>query len=67
MAINLPYSGEPQNQGYNNYASGKRHYGFGGRPAPNVGAVQDTTGYAARDRRHKARQQALSNLLQRRI
>lgn len=47
---------------FNSYASGNKHYG-GGRSAPNVGAVRNKTGYAARDLKQKARQDALTRRL----
>ncbi len=44
--------------GFTPYAAGAKRYGSG-RRAPNVGQVQDMTGYGARDLRNEARKNAL--------
>ncbi len=44
--------------GFNSYAAGKKHYG-GGRNAPNVGPVQNLLGYAVRDNKRSALQNAI--------
>lgn len=38
-------------QRFNRYSAGKKRYGPEGRDAPNVGPVEDKTGYAQRDNR----------------
>jgi hypothetical protein len=44
--------------GFNAYAAGRKHYG-GGRHAPNIGPVQNLLGYAVRDNKRSAMQNAI--------
>lgn len=48
--------------GFNNYAAGRKYYG-GGRSMPNIGPVQNTLGYAIRDRKRSAKQDAIARRL----
>lgn len=48
--------------GFNSYSAGIKHYG-GGRSMPNVGPVSDLLGYAKRDRKRSAMQNAIARRL----
>lgn len=49
------YTGASRGSGFQPYSAGVKRYGASGRQAPNIGAVQDKSGYAERDRVAAAR------------
>lgn len=58
----VPNPAPGQGQGFNPYAAGRKHYG-GGRSMPNIGPVQDLLGYAKRDNKRSAKQNAIQRRL----
>ena len=48
--------------GFNPLAAGNKQYGLAAGGAPNVGPVRNKGGYAARDLRHQAQQNAFDQI-----
>lgn len=59
----MPFDPKPKQggAGFNSYAAGKKTYGAGGRPAPNLGPTANKVGYGKRDAAAATRRNAFLN------